>query len=218
MEPAKAFVLAMGERLRRLTPGIKAEPRTNGSLFRIYRDTRFSPDKSPYKTNLGDLLLGGRRAAPGLPGLLFSSRAAQPDARAAGCTFFPDRCSSATAAPWPTRNTAPSWPSIMQKRSGRRPELHPGRRALQARAGRVRRRPGRRRVPAAPRRPLRRLRRSASPSSFTPPPCSIICFDKFKPMEPLHRWLAKLVKESSSFKTMLSSMFEVRCSTLKNKK
>jgi uncharacterized protein (TIGR02453 family) len=59
MEPARAFVLAMGERLRRLTPGIKAEPRTDGSLFRIFRDTRFSPDKSPYKTNLGILFWEG---------------------------------------------------------------------------------------------------------------------------------------------------------------
>ncbi len=52
-EPAKAFVRAMGQRLQSLSPQIKAEPRTDGSLFRIFRDTRFSPDKSPYKTNLG---------------------------------------------------------------------------------------------------------------------------------------------------------------------
>ena len=31
-----------------------ADPRPNGgSLFRIYRDTRFSRDKTPYKTNAG---------------------------------------------------------------------------------------------------------------------------------------------------------------------
>jgi uncharacterized protein (TIGR02453 family) len=53
LQPAQAFVVAMGERLRRLTPGIAANPRPDGSLFRIYRDTRFSPDKSPYKTHLG---------------------------------------------------------------------------------------------------------------------------------------------------------------------
>ncbi|MBU4268356.1 MAG: DUF2461 domain-containing protein [Acidobacteria bacterium] len=60
LEPAKAFVRAMGERLRRLSPGIKAEPRTDGSLFRLFRDTRFSPDKSPYKTNLGIYFWEGR--------------------------------------------------------------------------------------------------------------------------------------------------------------
>jgi uncharacterized protein (TIGR02453 family) len=53
LRPAQAFVAAMGERLRRLTPGITADPRPDGSLFRIYRDTRFSPDKAPYKTHLG---------------------------------------------------------------------------------------------------------------------------------------------------------------------
>lgn len=53
LRPAQAFVVAMGERLRRLTPGIKADPRPDGSLFRIYRDTRFSQDKAPYKTHLG---------------------------------------------------------------------------------------------------------------------------------------------------------------------
>jgi uncharacterized protein (TIGR02453 family) len=59
LAPARAFVLAMGERLKRLTPGIKFDPRANGSLFRIYRDTRFSADKSPYKTNLGILFWEG---------------------------------------------------------------------------------------------------------------------------------------------------------------
>lgn len=53
LEPAKAFVVAMGERLRAISPGIVAEPKVNGSLFRINRDTRFSKDKSPYKTNIG---------------------------------------------------------------------------------------------------------------------------------------------------------------------
>lgn len=53
MAPARAFVTAMGERLRRLSPGIRFEPRVNGSIFRVQRDTRFSADKTPYKTNLG---------------------------------------------------------------------------------------------------------------------------------------------------------------------
>lgn len=53
MSPARAFVVAMGERLRELSPGIVADPRVNKSIFRIYRDVRFSKDKTPYKTNLG---------------------------------------------------------------------------------------------------------------------------------------------------------------------
>ncbi len=53
MEPAKAFVVAMGERLRTIAPRIIAVPRVNKSIFRLNRDTRFSLDPSPYKTNLG---------------------------------------------------------------------------------------------------------------------------------------------------------------------
>jgi uncharacterized protein (TIGR02453 family) len=61
--PAQQFVMAMGERLRVLSTGIVADTRTNGagSIFRIYRDTRFSPDKSPYKTFLGIFFWEGSR-------------------------------------------------------------------------------------------------------------------------------------------------------------
>ena len=39
--------------LRRIAPRLVADARpTGGSLFRFHRDTRFSPDKSPYKTNV----------------------------------------------------------------------------------------------------------------------------------------------------------------------
>jgi uncharacterized protein (TIGR02453 family) len=51
--PAQAFVVTMGERLSRIAPGIHADPRFNRSIFRIQRDTRFSPDKTPFKTHLG---------------------------------------------------------------------------------------------------------------------------------------------------------------------
>ena len=53
MAPAKLFVTAMGERLRRIAPHIVAVPKVNKSIFRINRDTRFSLDPAPYKTNLG---------------------------------------------------------------------------------------------------------------------------------------------------------------------
>ena len=40
--PAKAFVTDMGERLIKIAPDIVADPRTDKSIFRIHRDTRFS--------------------------------------------------------------------------------------------------------------------------------------------------------------------------------
>jgi len=40
--------------LAKISPHFRADPRTQGgSMFRIYRDTRFSSDKTPYKTWLG---------------------------------------------------------------------------------------------------------------------------------------------------------------------
>jgi uncharacterized protein (TIGR02453 family) len=52
LEPARELVVALGERLAAVAPGIHADPRVNGSIMRIARDTRFSNDKTPYKTHL----------------------------------------------------------------------------------------------------------------------------------------------------------------------
>ena len=52
VEAAKAFVHAVTPILEAIVPGITAEPRVLGSIFRIHRDTRFSPDKRPYKDHL----------------------------------------------------------------------------------------------------------------------------------------------------------------------
>jgi uncharacterized protein (TIGR02453 family) len=52
LEPAKAFVTALGSRLRPQVPGLRAEPRVGGSLFRIANDLRFNPGRPPYKTHL----------------------------------------------------------------------------------------------------------------------------------------------------------------------
>ena len=52
--PALALVSVLGERLKARFPAIYYDLRTNGggSLMRLHRDTRFSADKSPYKTNV----------------------------------------------------------------------------------------------------------------------------------------------------------------------
>ncbi|MBN1223511.1 MAG: DUF2461 domain-containing protein [Candidatus Aminicenantes bacterium] len=71
LEPAKAFVVAMGEKLKRHLPAVKAEPKLNRSIFRIYRDTRFSPDKTPYKTHLGLFFWEGAPSRMECPGFYF---------------------------------------------------------------------------------------------------------------------------------------------------
>ena len=53
LAPARDFVLTLGNQLRVLSPEVVADPRVDKSIFRIYRDIRFSKDKSPYKANLG---------------------------------------------------------------------------------------------------------------------------------------------------------------------
>ena len=53
-EPALAFIRAMGPMLWSISPHFLAsDKRSGGSLMRIYRDTRFSKEKRPYKLNLG---------------------------------------------------------------------------------------------------------------------------------------------------------------------
>jgi uncharacterized protein (TIGR02453 family) len=52
--PALAFVEDLAPRLKKISPRFIADPkRVGGSMFRIYRDTRFSHDKTPYKTHVG---------------------------------------------------------------------------------------------------------------------------------------------------------------------
>lgn len=54
-QPAQAFVMALGEKLQTISSNIRYDTSLNGSgsIMRIYRDVRFSADKTPYKTHLG---------------------------------------------------------------------------------------------------------------------------------------------------------------------
>jgi uncharacterized protein (TIGR02453 family) len=60
MDPVKDFVYHMGSLLKKISPKVIADPRVNGSIFRPYRDTRFSNDKTPYKTHLGIFFWEGK--------------------------------------------------------------------------------------------------------------------------------------------------------------
>ena len=53
-QPALQFIADFAPYLQRVAPRFAAIPKPQGgSLFRIYRDTRFSADKKPYKTHVG---------------------------------------------------------------------------------------------------------------------------------------------------------------------
>jgi uncharacterized protein (TIGR02453 family) len=64
LAPLRALTVELATALRKAKIPIDADPSRVG--FRIYRDVRFSRDKSPYKTNLGTYLpYRGIRGAPG---------------------------------------------------------------------------------------------------------------------------------------------------------
>ncbi len=59
MEPARVFIMVIGDALREIAPDIQAIPSVDKSIFRLHRDVRFSKNKAPYKTNLGIFLWEG---------------------------------------------------------------------------------------------------------------------------------------------------------------
>jgi uncharacterized protein (TIGR02453 family) len=70
LEPALAFIEDFGLRLPAISPHFVADARRQGgSLFRIYRDTRFAKDKSPYKTQAGIYFRHERSKEEYAPGL-----------------------------------------------------------------------------------------------------------------------------------------------------
>lgn len=68
-EPALQLIADFAPKLEKISPHFVADPRAQGgSLFRIYRDTRFSKDKTPYKTHVAMRFsheAGGDVHAPG---------------------------------------------------------------------------------------------------------------------------------------------------------
>ena len=66
-DPAMRFIADFAPRLERIAPHLVADPRK--SMFRIYRDTRFSHDKSPFKTHVGIHFFHEKsKAAASVPG------------------------------------------------------------------------------------------------------------------------------------------------------
>ena len=71
--PALRFIEEVGPRLARISRHVTWDARPfGGSLSRIYRDTRFSKDKSPYKTHVGiHFSHDGMEKDEHLPGFFF---------------------------------------------------------------------------------------------------------------------------------------------------
>jgi uncharacterized protein (TIGR02453 family) len=187
MEPAKSFVVAMGERLRSVVPRIVAVPLVNKSIFRLSRDTRFSLDPSPYKTNLGLYFWEGTKSRMECPGFYFHLE--PPDLFLGGGMYvFPDnllvRFRRAAVDPKLGRELR----AIVDE-LGRRKGVEVGGRHYK-------------RIPAGydPGHPNTELLKhnglyagfeTTIPDEFYSQRLVDYCFERYEPILPLHRWLVK---------------------------
>jgi len=71
LQPAMQFVIDLGEKLSEISPNIYAIPKIDKSIFRLYRDVRFSKNKAPFKTNLGLYFWEGHGKKMECPGFYF---------------------------------------------------------------------------------------------------------------------------------------------------
>ncbi len=188
MAPARLFVTAMGAKLKTIAPRIVAVPQVNKSIFRINRDTRFSLDPSPYKTNLGIYFWDGSRPKMESAGFYFHLE--PPDLMLGGGMYFiPDtligRFRKAVVAP----------------KSG--PEIGKIVAAIRAVPGFTVEGAHYKRVPAGfdPGHPNAELLKNKGlyagyetriPDEFYSAELIDYCLERFEPLLPLHRWLMKL--------------------------
>jgi uncharacterized protein (TIGR02453 family) len=188
MGPAKLFVTAMGERLKTIVPGVVAVPAVNKSIFRINRDTRFSLDPSPYKTNLGLYFWDGARSRMESAGFYVGLE--PPDIMLGGGMYvIPD----ALIGRYRT--------ALLDPRRGA--EIAKIVAALRARPGCTVEGVHYKRVPAgfdAGHKNAELLKHKGLyasyeikvPDEFFGPGFVDYCFERFAPVAPLHRWLMKL--------------------------
>lgn len=65
-DPFLEFIANASVPLRKISSSLVADPRpVGGSMFRIYRDVRFSKDKSPYKTHVSAHFRSGTKGSSG---------------------------------------------------------------------------------------------------------------------------------------------------------
>jgi uncharacterized protein (TIGR02453 family) len=192
LEPAKAFVLAMGNRLKTISPHIVAAPKVNKSLFRINRDTRFILDPSPYKTNLGIFFWEGSRSRMECSGFYFH---VEPPKLllGVGIYMFPDqllqRYRQAVVHPKLGKELR-----LIVKKISKMGEFEIGTKHYK-------------RVPAGYDRShpnaglllhngLHASRETDIPKEFFAPGLVDYCFETYEPLVPLHKWLVAITERA----------------------
>ena len=188
MAEAKLFVVAVGERLRKIAPGLVAIPAVNKSIFRIYRDTRFSLDPKPYKTHLGIYFWDGRRPKMESAGFYFQLE--PPDLYLGGGMYMiPDSLLGVYRRAVVDRTRGPELGRIVA--------------ALRARPGFTVEGEHYKRVPAGfdPGHPNAELLKHKGlytgfetklPPELYSARLVDYCLERFEPVVPLNRWLMKL--------------------------
>jgi uncharacterized protein (TIGR02453 family) len=88
--PMLRFITDLAPQLRKISPAIVVDPRrSGGSMYRIYRDTRFSPNKAPYKTHAASHFAHERKKdAPSVTG--FYLHLEPGDCMGGGGIYHPD--------------------------------------------------------------------------------------------------------------------------------
>lgn len=85
--PMIELVEAINSDLVKVAPDYVSDPKK--AIFRIYRDTRFSHDKTPYKTHLGAVF--GRRGMGSVSGGMLYFHIASDEIEVAGGMYHPER-------------------------------------------------------------------------------------------------------------------------------
>ena len=85
--PMVELVLALGREMKKFAPEMQTDPAR--AIYRIYRDVRFSPNKTPYKTHVSAIFHPGGRPKHDGAGLYF--HVSPSEVEIAGGVYLPER-------------------------------------------------------------------------------------------------------------------------------
>ncbi len=191
LSPARDFVVVLGRELEKFSPNIQAIPQIDKSIFRIYRDVRFSRDKSPYKTHLGLWFWEGDGKRMECSGYYFHLE--PPNLMlGTGIYMFPGPLLVKYRNALVSEKQGPALAAIMKKIS--REGYNPGGKYYK-------------KVPRGfdPRHKMKEMllynglyagRETKIPPEFFTPRIVDYCRDHYKKMKPLHDWLLALTHDS----------------------
>ncbi len=189
---ARSLVEALGEGLRPLAPGLVADPRVDRSIFRLYRDTRFSGDKSPYKTHLGLWLWEGPGPRMECSGFYFQL---EPDELllGVGLYLFPPRLLAAYRQEAAAPRTGPALAqAVAQALSAGPYELY-GRRYQRVPRGYDSGHPN---AELLKHNGLSALFSAPLPPEVGTPELPAYCLARFRDMLPVHQWLLAMTRRA----------------------